>query len=63
MPDLDTTLYIVHSGEAEEGVHRTRVRDQEYPTPLSRTRIVTMAVMEVVVAVADGRNAAPSNIS
>ena len=62
MLDLDTTLYIVHSGEAEEGVHRTRGRDQEYPTPLSRTRIVTMVDMEVG-AVEDGKNAAPSNIS
>ena len=64
MLDLDTTLYIVHSGEAEEGIPRTRGQDWEYPTRDSvlRTRTVTMVDMEAVAA-EDGKNAAPSNIS
>ena len=64
MLDLDTTLYTVHSGKAEEGVPRIRGQDWKYPTrdSVKRTRTATMVDMEAV-AVADGRNAAHSNIS
>ena len=56
--------YFEHSGKAEEGIPRTRGQDWEYPTrdSLKRTRTATMVDMEAV-AVADGKNAAPSNIS